>query len=139
MDVYCTEGKYDLVYFDPPYISGKGVGVDFRDFYHFLEGLANYDRWSGMIDLTSKHRRLIRIPNDWIDKRRIYLAFEKVFERHADSIIVVSYRSDGIPTESELTRLLARFKSDVRVERFRNYRYALSKNKTSNEILLIGQ
>ncbi len=139
LDVYHIDGMYDLVYFDPPYISGKGVSVDFRDFYHFLEGLANYDVWPEMIDMTSKHRRLIRIPNDWIDKQRIYRAFEKVFERHADSILVVSYRSDGIPSESELIRLLARFKSDVRIERFRNYQYALSKNKTSNEILLIGQ
>lgn len=79
------------------------------------------------------------MPNDWIDKRRIYRAFEKVFERHADSILVVSYRSDGIPSESELIRLLSRFKSDVRIEKFRNYQYALSKNKISNEILLIGQ
>lgn len=138
-DVYCIDGNYDVVYFDPPYISGKGVAVDFRDFYHFLEGLANYSQWPEMIDLTSKHRRLIRMQNDWIDKQRIYRAFEKVFERHADSILVVSYRSDGIPSESELIRLLARFKSDVRIERFRNYQYALSKNKTSNEILLIGE
>lgn len=138
-DVNSVDGKYDLVYFDPPYISDKGVTVDFRDFYHFLEGLANYDKWLEMIDMTSKHRRLIRCRNDWIDKHRIYRAFERVFERHPESSVVVSYRSDGIPSESELIRLLARFKSDVRIERFHNYQYALSKNKTSNEILLIGQ
>lgn len=138
-DVNSIDGKFDLVYFDPPYISGKGVAVDFRDFYHFLEGLASYERWLDMIDMQSKHRRLVRRPNDWIDRRRIYRAFEQVFERYADSILVVSYRSDGIPAESELIRLLARFKSNVRVERFRNYQYALSKNKISNEILLIGR
>lgn len=137
-DVYDIDEKYDLVYFDPPYISGKGVAVDFRDFYHFLEGLANYEQWSNMIDLSSPHRRLIRQPNDWIDKNRICQAFERVFEKFADSILVVSYRSDGIPSEAELIRLLARFKSDVRISRFRNYQYVLSKNKTSNEILLIG-
>ncbi len=138
-DVYSMDGDYDLVYLDPPYISGKGVAVDFRDFYHFLEGLTNYDQWLEMIDLTSKHRRLIRHQNDWIDRHRIYRAFERVFERHAESILVVSYRSDGIPSESEIIKLLARFKPDVRIERFHNYQYALSKNKTSNEILLIGQ
>ena len=139
MDVDSVSGKFDLVYLDPPYISGKGVAVDFRDFYHFLEGLVNYNHWLDMIDMTSKHRRLIRQVNDWTDKTRIYGAFERVFERHADSILVVSYRSDGIPTESELIRLLSRFKSDVRIERFRNYQYVLSKNKRSNELLLIGQ
>lgn len=138
-DVYSIDGDFDLVYFDPPYISGKGVAVDFRDFYHFLEGLTNYDTWLEMIDMTSKHRRLIRRPNDWVDKDRIYRAFERVFERYSDSILAISYRSDGIPSEVELIRLLSRFKSDIRIERFRNYQYALSKNKVSNEILLIGQ
>lgn len=138
-DIYQIHGRYDLVYFDPPYISGKGVAVDFRDFYHFLEGLTNYDQWLDMIDMSSKHRRLTPKPNDWTDKTRIYRAFERVFEQFADSILIVSYRSDGIPSEAELIRLLSRFKSNIRIERFRNYQYALSKNKTSNEILLIGQ
>ncbi|MCY4465051.1 MAG: DNA adenine methylase [Chloroflexi bacterium] len=139
LDVYSVRSKYDLVYLDPPYISGKGVAVDFRDFYHFLEGLVNYSQWRDMIDMTSRHRRLIRQANDWTDRSRIYKAFERVFERHAESILVVSYRSDGIPSESELIRLLSRFKTDVRIERFRNYQYVLSKNKRSNELLLIGQ
>lgn len=138
-DVYSIDGSYDLVYFDPPYISGKGVAVDFRDFYHFLEGLTFYDQWLELIDMTSKHRRLLRQQNDWVDRNRIYGAFERVFERYEEGTLVVSYRSDGIPSESELIRLLSRFKSDVRIERFRNYQYALSKNKKSNEILLIGQ
>ncbi len=139
LDIYSVRDKYDLVYLDPPYISGKGVAVDFRDFYHFLEGLVNYSQWLEMIDMASRHRRLIRQANDWTNRSRIYKAFERVFERHAESILVVSYRSDGIPSESELIRLLSRFKSDVRIERFHNYQYVLSKNKRSNELLLIGQ
>ena len=138
-DVYDISGKFDLVYFDPPYISGKGVAVDYRDFYHFLEGLINYDDWKANIDIKSKHRRLIPKSNVWTNKDQIYGAFDRIFDNFCDSIIVVSYRSDGIPSESELIRLLARYKPDVRVERFRNYRYALSKNKKSNEVLLIGQ
>lgn len=138
-DVFDIEGDFDLVYLDPPYISARGVGVDYRDFYHFLEGLANYERWLEQIDMTSKHRRLVPQPNDWTDKNRIYRAFERVFDKYADSILVVSYRSDGIPSESELIKLLKQFKVDVRVERYRNYQYALSKNKSSSEALLIGQ
>lgn len=138
-DVFDIEGDFDLVYLDPPYISARGVGVDYRDFYHFLEGLANYERWLEQIDMTSKHRRLLPQPNDWTDKNRIYRAFERVFDKYADSILVVSYRSDGIPSEPELIKLLKQFKTDVRVERYRNYQYALSKNKSSSEVLLIGQ
>lgn len=132
------DGNFDLVYFDPPYISDKGVSVDFRDFYHFLEGLAHYEQWASMIDMKSKHRRLTPRPNEWTNKKQIYRAFERVFQRFAESILIVSYRSDGIPAESELIRLLTRYKSEVHVHRYRNYQYALSKNKTSNEILLIG-
>jgi adenine-specific DNA-methyltransferase len=138
-DILEIEGNFDLVYLDPPYVSGKGVAVDYRDFYHFLEGLTDYPNWASHIDMNSKHRRLVRQSNDWSDKTKIYSAFERVFEKFSDSIIVVSYRSDGIPSELELVNLLKRYKSNIRVERYRNYQYALSKNKTLSEILLIGQ
>ena len=138
-DIFDVEGNLDLVYLDPPYISNKGVGVDYRDFYHFLEGLTDYPKWKHHIDLKSKHRRLIRQHNVWSDKSKIYHAFEQVFERFSDSIIVVSYRSDGIPTELDLVNLLKRYKKNIRIERYQNYQYALSKNKKSSEILLIGQ
>lgn len=139
LDILDIDKQFDLVYLDPPYISGKGVAVDYRDFYHFLEGLTDYQNWSSHVDMKSKHRRLLRHDNDWSDKVKIYEAFERVFDKFKDSIIVLSYRSDGIPTEAELSNLLKRYKSDIRVERFRNYQYALSKNKKSSEILLIGQ
>ncbi len=138
-DVFEIEGDFDLVYFDPPYISEKGAAVDYRDFYHFLEGLTDYQHWPDRIDMRSKHRRLLPAPNIWTDKSQIYRAFERVFEKYADSILVVSYRSDGIPSVSELVNLLKRFKSEVRIENYRKYQYALSKNKKSSEILLIGR
>ncbi len=138
-DVFEVEGDFDLVYLDPPYISEKGAAVDYRDFYHFLEGLTDYEHWPAKIDMRSKHRRLLPEPNIWTDKNRIYRAFERVFDKYADSILAVSYRSDGIPAESELVALLRKFKSDIQIERYRNYQYALSKNKKSSEILLIGQ
>ena len=131
-------GDYDLVYIDSPYISGKGTPVDYRDFYHFLEGLTMYDEWETHIDKQSKHLRLERQPNVWTDKKAIHDAFDQVFSRYQDSVIVVSYRSDGIPSEDELTLLLKKYKSDVRVERYGQYKYVLSTNSRSDELLLIG-
>ena len=131
-------GHYELVYIDPPYISKGGVAVDYLHFYHFLEGLANYERWGQALDLQSKHRRLKHRPNPWMDKRHIYAAFESLCRRYQDSIMVISYRSDGIPTEAELVALLKQYKREVRVEHFGLYKYALSKNSKSKEILLIG-
>ena len=137
-DVLELESKYDLVYFDPPYISGKGTGLDYRDFYHFLEGLSMYDQWPNHIDRNSKNRRLNRMPNCWHDKRKIYKAFDKLFDRFRKSILVVSYRTDGIPSASELIKLLSRHKPDVRIFYYGQYRYALSKNTRSEEMLLVA-
>jgi adenine-specific DNA methylase len=138
LDAIDVPGDYDLVYVDPPYISKSGVSVDYRDFYHFLEGLTSYDEWGEHIDYRSKHRRLKPQPSEWTDKTRISGAFERLFQRFQRSIIVVSYRTDGIPSPSSLIHLLERCKSHVRVEHFGHYKYVLSKNSDSCEILLIG-
>jgi adenine-specific DNA methylase len=137
-DAVDAPGEYDLVYIDTPYISKSGVAVDYRDFYHFLEGLTMYDEWEQHLDYGSKHRRLQRRPNEWTDKKRIHAAFDRLFERYQDSILVVSYRSDGIPSEEELVTILSRHKTQVKVERFGQYKYVLSTNAEAEEILLIG-
>jgi len=131
-------GTYDLVYIDTPYISKRGVGVDYLGFYHFLEGLTMYDEWGQHIDRRSKHRRLKRQPSEWTDRRRIHIAFERLFRRFQESILVVSYRSDGIPSEPELISLLEKYKRHAQVEHFGQYKYVLSTNSESKEILLIG-
>lgn len=117
-DALAVRSEYDLVYIDPPYISASGVGVDYLEFYHFLEGLKIYDEWEQHIDLHTKHRRLKRRLSAWIDKRRITSAFEKIFRQFQNSIIVVSYRSDGIPSEAELVALLQKYKRNAYVERY---------------------
>jgi adenine-specific DNA-methyltransferase len=131
-------GDYDLVYVDPPYISQQGAAVDYRDFYHFLEGLTMYDEWEQHIDHHSKHRRLRPQPSEWTDKNQIHTAFDRLFDRYQNSIMVVSYRSDGIPSESELMALLRKYKRNVRAEHFGRYKYVLSTNSGSGEVLLIG-
>jgi adenine-specific DNA methylase len=137
-DALAVPGHYDLVYIDPPYVSAQGVGVDYLEFYHFLEGLSMYEDWHQHIDFRTKHRRLKRQPSAWTDKRRIRSAFEHVFQRFRDSILVVSYRSDGIPSEAELVALLRKYKRRVRVEHYGQYKYVLSANPDSNETLIIG-
>ncbi|MCL4458765.1 MAG: DNA adenine methylase [Chloroflexi bacterium] len=138
LDAADVPGEYDLVYVDTPYISNRGVAVDYLCFYHFLEGLTMYDEWGKHIDHRSKHRRLMPRPSEWTDKNRIHAAFDRLFQRYQKSIIVVSYRSDGIPSESELASLLKQYKRNVRVEHFGQYKYVLSTNSESGEILLIG-
>lgn len=138
LDAVDVPGEYDLVYVDTPYISKTGVAVDYLDFYHFLEGLTMYDVWGKHIDDGSKHRRLRPRPSPWTDKRQIRCSFDRLFSRYRESILVVSYRSDGIPSEAELMSLLSRYKPDVRVAHFGQYKYVLSTNSESKEILFIG-
>jgi len=138
-DVFDVEGNFDLVYIDTPYISRNGVGVDYLSFYHFLEGLVNYENWPEMINNRTKHKRLkgqdcIAI---WTDKKRIHSAFDQLFKKFRNSILIISYRSDGIPSVEELVSLLKKYKQNIQEIKRKNYKYVLSTNH-SEEILLIG-
>ncbi len=138
VDALDAPADVDLVYLDPPYMSDKGVGVDYLDFYHFIEGLADYDTWPSVVDHKYKHRPLRRRETPWCDKERISQQFDRVLDRFKDSIIVLSYRSDGIPSVSELIKLVKRHKRRVREPVFANQKYVLS-NKQSMELLLVAE
>lgn len=133
-----VSGRYDLVYIDPPYISSKGIGVDYLHFYHFLEGLADYENWASRIDYSKKHRPLKAEKTEWVDPKRIYAAFERLFQRYRKSILVVSYRDNGIPSERELMDLLKQYKREVVEVKKKNYKYVLS-TYSSCELLFIAK
>jgi len=150
-DAFEIKNNYDLVYIDTPYMNKQGVSVDYYDFYHFLEGLTFYpsqrdpvatgrdNDWLKQIDYESKHRRLKPKYSVWSDRQAIHQAFQKLFHKFRDSILVVSYRSDGIPSEEELVGMLKAVKRKVTIVRYGPYRYVLSKNGESKEILFIGE
>ncbi len=130
--------EFDLVYIDTPYINRTGVGVDYRDFYHFLEGMTRYDEWPNMLDTASKHLRLRREPDPWSDAQRCDEMFQRLFDRFRRSILAVSYRSDGLPTVDRLTALLKNVKPHVRVADLTRNQYALSTRRESREVLLVA-
>ena len=148
MDVFeIPEKHYDLVYIDPPYFSAKRGPTDYYLYYHFLEGLCIYleegvDAWHKLIDYRRKPKPLRHgtelekkiLP--WMSKEGIYQAFQKVFEKFQDSILVVSYNDEGIPSEKEIKKMLEKIKPHVKVRRLR-YQYALSPSKV-NELLFIA-
>ena len=137
MDAKCIPNRYDVVYIDTPYLNSKGVGVDYADFYHFLNGLVNYDAWADEIDYSSKHQRLKRRYSVWNDKEKILIGFEELVDNFEESILVFSYRSNGIPSINTLVRLLEgrgrrnviRFSGEIK--------YVLSDAKTQ-EVLIIS-
>ncbi|RLC66918.1 MAG: DNA methyltransferase [Chloroflexi bacterium] len=136
-DVWDIEGDYDLVYVDPPYISQRGVGVDYHHFYHFLEGLARYEEWPALVNYRSKHRRMRRVPNPWVDAGAIHDAFARLLDRFNSAILAVSYRADGIPSIDDLEEMIRQVKRHVRVHTLDGYQYVLSTRRTA-EVLIVG-
>ena len=136
-DVFDLDTRTDLVYIDTPYISAKGIGVNYFDFYHFLEGIVFYDQWEKLIDENSKHKRIKNGSNEWCNKGEIHRAFEKLFVRFRDSILVVSYRDDGTPKITELVKMLERYKKSIEVKKL-DYKYVLS-NGNSKEVFIIAR
>lgn len=137
MDALKINNSYDLVYIDTPYINEKGVGVDYADFYHFLDGLVYYDDWRNHIDYRSKHHRLKREYSIWNDKENILDGFKGLIENFKDSILVFSYRSNGIPSIETLIELLEYYGRYNELHYSRDIKYALSDTK-SKEVLIIS-
>lgn len=137
-DVFDVPGHFDLVYIDTPYFSQKGTGVDYLDFYHFLEGMVNYSKWEGYIDYQTQNRRFKNGKSVWNNKNEIQSAFDKLFKKFQNSILVISYRADGIPSIEELTSMLRQYKKEVIGVQRKKYKYVLSQNH-SEEVLLIGK
>ena len=137
-NVFDINQKYDLIYIDTPYLNSDGIGVDYADFYHFLNRLIDYDNWNSRIDYNSKHLRLKRTPNVWNEADNIHNAFKNLFDKFSDSIMVISYRSNGIPTIDELVDMLEKNGKDVKIYQSSDIKYVLS-NKQSNEVLIVAQ
>jgi len=143
-----TETKYDLVYIDPPYFSKIRGATDYYFYYHFLEGLCIYIEkghlaWQSSIDYHRKPRPLKHgttlemLMSKWTKKNKITNSFDEVFRKFSDSILVVSYNSEGIPSEKEMITLLKRYKRNVKVFR-RKYQYALRPTELE-ELLFIAK
>ncbi len=137
MNIPIPKDGFDLVYLDPPYISERGIGVDYRDNYHFLEGISQYFHWESMIDYKSKHRKLKTKENQWIDPKRILTILKKTIEKFQASKIVISYRNPGIPSIDELINIVKIYFDEVTVHQ-KDYKYALtSKQKRVIETFII--
>lgn len=104
----------------------------------FWKDWSNTTNGGGMIDRSTKNKRMkLRDPSEWNDKNKIHLAFDELFRKYQKSILVVSYRSDGIPVTDELCALMRKYKTSVKVSDRKSYQYVLSKKK-GEEVLIVG-
>ena len=103
----------DLVYIDPPYYTPLSDNEYVRR-YHFIEGLAR--DWKGVeIQEHTKTKKFKSYPTPFSTRDGAAAAFDKLFEKYKDSIIIVSYSSNSLPTKEEMVALMRKHKAHVDV------------------------
>ncbi len=121
-----TRVKADLVYIDPPYYNPTSDNEYVRR-YHFVEGIAR--NWEDVeMQWETKTKKFKNYPTPFSTKSSTYDAFNKLFKKHKDSILVVSYSSNSLPTKEEMVSLIAKYKNDVDVIAI-DYRYSMGNQK----------
>ena len=112
-----------------------------KNFFLFLVDYSiwnNYENWNKHIDYTSKHLRLFKQSNVWTNTKTIYDAFKQLFSQFKESVMAISYRSNGTPTINELIDILEGLNKKVEIYHTEQMKYVLSK-KESTEILIIAR
>lgn len=132
-----------LAYLDPPYFTPKSDNEYVRR-YHFVEGLAR--DWKGVeIQQHTVTKKFRGYPTPFSTHQGALAAFRRLFWRFRDSIIVVSYSSNALPTMDELIELLSDVKDRVEVVpveyrySFGNQGHRVGDNRNSvKEYLFVG-
>ena len=116
-----TDINPDLVYIDPPYYSPLSDNEYVRR-YHFIEGLAR--DWKGVeIQEHTKTKKFKSYPTPFSTKNGAYDAFDQLFSKFSDSILIVSYSSNSLPTQEDMVALMKKYKGHVEVVPV-DYKYA---------------
>src|SRR5262249_53746841 len=104
-------GGIDLAYLDPPYVPRSDDNCYMKR-YHFLEGLSCY--WRGVRIMEQTRVKKIEKPYTPFSYRKTALdAFDRLFGLYRDSIIVLSYSSNGYPDRAQPGSFLGRYKVTV--------------------------
>ena len=130
----------DLVYLDPPYVPRSDDNCYIKR-YHFLEGLSCY--WDGLdIDYSTKVRKIPKRFTPFSYRRTALEAFDRLFFRFRNSIVVLSYSSNGYPDLEQLEKLLKKYKDQVQVfEKSHRYHFGTHSAVTRSavtEYLVVG-
>lgn len=111
-----------LVYIDPPYYSPLSDNEYVRR-YHFVEGLAR--DWQGVeIQEHTLTKKFKSYPTPFSSRTGAADAFDLLFRRFRDSVLMVSYSSNSLPTLDEMVAMMAKYKKHVEVVPV-DYRYSI--------------
>lgn len=132
----------DLVYIDPPYYSPLSDNEYVRR-YHFVEGLAR--DWKGVeIQEHTLTKKFKSYPTPFSTKKGAADAFDRMFKKYSNSILIVSYSSNSLPTQDEMVAIMAKYKEHVEVipidytYSFGNQGDAKTHRNTVQEYLFVG-
>lgn len=142
-DAMSVSGKKpDLVYIDPPYYSPLSDNEYVRR-YHFIEGLAR--DWKGVeFQENTKTKKFKSYPTPFSSRDGAEAAFDSLFKKYKNSILVVSYSSNSMPTKEEMIEIMEKYKSHVEVVPvdytyfFGNQKDAKSHRNEVQEYLFVG-
>ena len=139
-DAMTMRRNADFIYIDPPYYSPLSDNEYVRR-YHFVEGLAR--DWKGVdMQWHTKTKKFKNYPTPFSSRSGAKDAFDKLFSRLRNSILLVSYSSNSLPNREEIVSLMSKYKKCVEVIDI-DYRYSFgnqrgdSKN-TVQEYLFVG-
>jgi adenine-specific DNA-methyltransferase len=127
--------KVDTVYIDPPYFTHNKPNDDYISYYHFLEGLIQYDTWESLIDFESLHRKFKGDVSSLYTLTNPTDMFTQIIEKFSDKNIVISYRSDGFPSIDYIINKLKQVKGNVVLRKI-EYKYALAKKPVQECIII---
>jgi DNA adenine methylase len=135
--------KKSLIYLDPPYYTPKSDNQYVRR-YHFVEGLAR--DWDGVeIQEHTQTKKFASYPTPFSSRDGAIDAFELMFRRFRDSIILVSYSSNALPTLDEIVSTMSLHQSQITVipinhrYSFGNQNHKIGDNRNQvNEYLFLG-
>lgn len=110
----------DLVYLDPPYVPRADDNCYVKR-YHFLEGLSCY--WQGYTIMhETKVKKIEKIHSPFGSRKTAIDAFDRMFSLYRNSVIVLSYSSNGYPDLAVLEELMGRYKKEIKIHK-RDHRY----------------
>lgn len=120
----------DLVYIDPPYYSPLSDNEYVRR-YHFVEGLAC--DWEGVdIQWHTSTRKFKSYPTPFSSKQGAADAFDKLFNKYSDKILIVSYSSNSLPTLEDMVAIMSNYKKVEVVKIDYKYSFGNQGNKVEN-------
>lgn len=105
--------KNSLVYIDPPYFTPKSDAEYVRR-YHFVEGLAR--DWEGVeIQSDTLTKKFKGYPTPFSTRLGAASAFDHLFKKFSNNILLVSYSSNSLPSMDEMVALMSKYKEHVEV------------------------